>query len=83
MTLVGVYMNPCLLAGVILRVDSFEMDGRQFYVLFNSILVISGQCSGDNERMCAMEPCLQWERFLPQAGLEARTNRSVSQCLTH
>ena len=27
MALVGVYVNPCLLAVVILRVDSFEFDG--------------------------------------------------------
>ena len=31
------------------------MDDLQFYVLFNSISVISGQCLDDNERLCAME----------------------------
>ena len=29
-----------------------------FYVLFNSISVISGQCVGDNERLCTIKPCL-------------------------
>ena len=31
------------------------MDDLQFYVLFNSISVISGQCLDDNERLYAME----------------------------
>ena len=31
------------------------MDDFRFYVLFNSISVISGQCLDDNERQCAME----------------------------
>ena len=31
------------------------MDDLRFYVLFNSISVISGRCSDDNERLCAME----------------------------
>ena len=29
------------------------MDDLQFYILFNSISVISGQCLDDNERLCA------------------------------
>ena len=45
------------------------MDDLQFYVLFNSISIISGQWEGDNERLCAMEPSLRLERFLPGAGL--------------
>ena len=28
----------------------------EFYILFNSISVISGQLEGDNARLCAMEP---------------------------
>ena len=32
------------------------MDDLQFYIFFNSISVISGQCKGDNKRLCAMEP---------------------------
>ena len=35
------------------------MDDLQFNVLFNSISVISD----DNERLCAMKPCLQVRRF--------------------
>ena len=34
------------------------MDDLRFYILFNSISVISGQCVDDNERLCAVEPCL-------------------------
>ena len=32
------------------------MDDLRFYVLFNSISVISGQRANDNGRLCAMEP---------------------------
>ena len=39
------------------------MDDLRFYVLFNSISVISGQCSDDNERLCAMELRLRLRRF--------------------
>ena len=31
------------------------MDDLRFYVLVNSILVISGRCLDDNERLYAME----------------------------
>ena len=31
------------------------MDDLRFYVLFNSVSVISGRCMDDNERLCAME----------------------------
>ena len=31
------------------------MDDLQFYVLFNSISVISGRLTGDNKRLYAME----------------------------
>ena len=31
------------------------MDNLQFYVLFNSISVISERCEIDNEKLCAME----------------------------
>ena len=46
-------------------------------VLSNSISVISGQWKADNERLCAMEPRLQFERFLPPVGLEPRTATSA------
>ena len=32
------------------------MDDLQFYILFNSISVMSGRWAGDNERLCVMEP---------------------------
>ena len=58
------------------------MDQRLlFYVPFNSISVISGQWLDDNDSLCAMESCLQSERFPPQAGLEYGTARSVGQLL--
>ena len=41
-----------------------------FYVLFNSISVILGRLKVDNERLCAMELCLQLRRFR----LEQRSN---------
>ena len=44
------------------------MDDLRFYVLFNSISVISGRWAGDNERLCAMEPRLRLKRSSPQAG---------------
>ena len=39
------------------------MDAFRFYVLFNSISVITGRCSDDNERLCAMELRLRLRRF--------------------
>ena len=39
------------------------MNDLQFYVLFNSISVISGRCLDDNERLCAMELRLRLRRF--------------------
>ena len=39
------------------------MDDLRFYVLFNSISVISGPCLDDNERLCAMELRLSLRRF--------------------
>ena len=59
------------------------MDDLQFYVLFNSISVISGQWADDNERLCAIEPHLELKRALPHAGLKLMTARSVGQRLTH
>ena len=48
----------------------------------NSISVISGRCTGDNEKLCAMEPRLRLERSPPRAGLEPRTAPSIGQGLT-
>ena len=39
------------------------MDDLRFYVLFNSISVISGRCLDDNERLCARELRLRLRRF--------------------
>ena len=42
------------------------MDDLRFYVLFNSISVISGQWADDNERLCAMKPRLQLRSALEE-----------------
>ena len=59
------------------------IDDVQFYLLFNSISVISGQWVGDNERLCAVEPHLQLKRSLLHAGLESGTARLAGQCFAH
>ena len=59
------------------------MDDLQFYVLFNSISVISRWWVGDNERLCSMELCLPLKRPPPQVGLESTTARLPGQCLTY
>ena len=45
-----------------------QMGDLRFYVLFNSILVISGRWLKDSKRMCIMEPRLRLERFPPLRG---------------
>ena len=45
-----------------------------FYFFFNSFSVISERWAGDNERLCAMEPCLR---------LKPRMARSAGQRSTH
>ena len=42
------------------------MDDLRFYVLFNSISVISGQWADDNEILCAMKPRLQLRNALEE-----------------
>ena len=44
------------------------MDDMQFYVIFNSIPVISGRWKVDNERLCAMELRLWLSRFRLKRG---------------
>ena len=44
------------------------MDDLRFYVLFNSISVISGRRLDDNERLCAMELRLRLRRFHLERG---------------
>ena len=51
--------------------------------IFNSISVISGRWTGDNEKLYAMEPRLRLERSPPRAGLEPRTVQSIGQGLTY
>ena len=45
-----------------LRIDGW-MDDLRFYVLFNSISVISRRWADNNERLRAMEQRLRWRRF--------------------
>ena len=48
------------------RVIDKWMDDMRFYVLFNSILVISGRWKVDNERLCAMKlhlPVIERTRY--------------------
>ena len=44
------------------------MDDLQFYILFNSNSVISGQWR-DDKRLFAMRPCLQLRQFWLEQGL--------------
>ena len=44
------------------------MDDLRFYVLFNSISVMSGRWEVDNERLCAMELHLRLRRFCLERG---------------
>ena len=44
------------------------MDDLRFYVLFNSVSVISGRCMDDNERLCAMELRLRLRRYHLERG---------------
>ena len=66
----------------LITVDGW-MDDLRFYVLFNSVSVISGRWTDDNERLCAMGPRLRLKRSLPQAEIESRTVGSRGQRLTH
>ena len=44
------------------------MADLRFYVLFNSISVISGRWANDNERLCAMESRLRLRRVRLERG---------------
>ena len=60
------------------------MDGDlRFYILFNSISVISGRWADDNEKLCKMEPRLGLKVSSPLVGLELTTARSVGLRFTH
>ena len=45
-----------------------RIDGLQFYVIFNSISVISGRWTDDNERLCAMGSRLRLRKFRLERG---------------
>ena len=54
-----------------------------FYILFNSVSVISGRWDVDNERLCANWSFLcGWEDFVA-SGDRTQSARSVGQRLTH
>ena len=44
------------------------MDGLHFHIFFQQYFSHIRTMGGDKERLCAMEPHLQWKRFLPQVG---------------
>ena len=48
------------------------MDDLRFYVLFNSMSIISDNGRDDNERLCAMEPFLRLRRFRSERGSNSR-----------
>ena len=54
----------------------------RFYVLFNSISVISGRCLDDNERLWAIELVYGREHFA-SSGDRTRSARSAGQGFTH
>ena len=60
MILTHIKMISVIKKGCVQWMDG-QRDDMRFYVLFNSISVISGQRELDNERLCAMELCL-WLR---------------------
>ena len=47
-----------------------RMDYLRIYILFHSILLQSGRCADDDERLCALEPRLQFKMSPPPAGLD-------------
>ena len=55
------------------------MNDLRFYVLVNSISVISGRWLGNYEKLSAMEPRLRLKKSFPQAGLEPGTARAADQ----
>ena len=59
-----------------LNYDCFSIEGMddlRFYVLFNSISVISGRWKGEDERFCAIKLLLGSERISPPSGFEPKT----------
>ena len=58
------------------------MDNLRFYVLFNSISVISGRWAGNKERLCVMDPRLRFTRYPSQAGIKHVSAIATGQRLT-
>ena len=52
----------------ILSRDDGPKDDKRFYVLLNTLSVISGRWKVDNERLCATELRLRLRRFRPERG---------------
>ena len=73
----------------LIRFSGGWMDDLRFYILFNSISVISGWWAGDNVQWNAVEG--RWRGLKPGTTrsvggggeLEPGTTRSVGQCLTY
>ena len=56
-----------------------KMDDARLFVLFNSILVMSGWWTENNETLFAMKPRLRVKRSPPQAGLASGIAWTVDQ----
>ena len=63
-------------------IDYGWLDDAIFFVLFNSISIISGRCLVENERFYTMEPRLRLSRF-PLRRLKPVPPRSAGQRLTY
>ena len=70
-TFAKVFMNnmsqPAVSLFIIATFNEWLCDLR-FFVLFNSISVISGRWTDDDERLCAMELRLRLKRFRLERG---------------
>ena len=55
-----------LMSYYISEANIIDLRNDGWNVLFNNISVISGWRVGDNERLCAMESCLQLKRSSPR-----------------
>ena len=65
--------QPINLSTSVLTAGAEWMDCLWFYILFNSISVISGLWKGEHEGLCAMKCCLGWERILLPVGFKPET----------
>ena len=64
-------------------IDGWWTDDLRFYVLFNSISVISWRWEVDNERLCAMETYLRLRRFCLKQGSTSGPLDQHGQRWTH